>query len=148
MEWTRRRITNIRREEKEGGNWPRQIGGRSQWSWRSTSIPSMSSIQVSFNIRNGQMAPDTVNDQDALAFGSKQSKQFSVSLSSNVHTSIKRKVKSMVALKKVVIVKGKLIYDVETLFSRLLVLGQQHSVDVAEIFQFELNSVPTALIDE
>ena len=54
----------------------------------------------------------------------------------------------MVALKKVVIVKGKLIYDVETLFSRLLVLGQQHSVDVAEIFQFELSSVPTALIDE
>ena len=108
----------------------------------------MSSIQVSFNTRNGQMAPDTVNDQDALAFGSKQSKQFSVSLSSNVHTSIKRKVKSMVALKKVVIVKGKLIYDVETLFSRLLVLGQQHSVDVAEIFQLELSSVPTALIDE
>ena len=94
------------------------------------------------------MAHDTVNDQDALAIGSKQSKQFSVSLSSNSHTSIKRKVKSTEALKKAVIVKGKLIYDVETLFSRLLVLGQQRSVDVAEIFQFKLSPVPTALIDE
>ena len=54
----------------------------------------------------------------------------------------------MEALKKAVIVKGKLIYDVETLFSRLLVWGQQRSVDVAEIFQFELSPVPTALIDE
>ena len=46
-----------------------------------------------FNICNGQVAPDTVNVQDALAIGSEQSKQFSASLSSNFHTSIKRKVK-------------------------------------------------------
>ena len=54
----------------------------------------------------------------------------------------------MEALKKAVSVKGKLVYDVETLFSRLMVLGPQHSMDVAEIFQFELSPVPTALIDE
>ena len=54
----------------------------------------------------------------------------------------------MEALKKAVIVKLKLINDVETLFSRLLVLGQQRSVDVAEIFQFKVSQVPTALIDE
>ena len=97
---------------------------------------------------NGQLAPDTMNIQDALAIGSEQSKQFSASLSSIFQTSMNRKVKLMEALNKAIIVKGKLIYDVETLFSRLLVLGQQHSVDVAEIFQFELSSVPTALIDE
>ena len=35
-----------------------------------------------------------------------------------------------------------------TLFSRLLVVGQQRSVDIADVFQFELSSVPPALIDE
>ena len=49
MEWTRRRITNIRRKDKEGGSWTRQIGERSQLSWRSTIIPSIGSIQVSLD---------------------------------------------------------------------------------------------------
>ena len=35
-----------------------------------------------------------------------------------------------------------------TLFSRLLVVGQQRSVDIADVFQFELSPVPPALIDE
>ena len=100
-----------------------------------------------YNICNGQVAPDIVNVQDALAIGGEQSKQFSTSLCSDFHKTIK-KVKSMEALKKAVIVKGKVIYDVEMLFSRLLVLGQQRSVDVGDIFQFELSPVPTALIDE
>ena len=51
-------------------------------------------------------------------------------------------------LKKAVTVKGKAIYDVVTLFSRLLVMGQQRSVDIADVFQFELSPVPPALIDE
>ena len=55
------------------------------------------------------MTPDTVNVQNALAIGSEQSTQFSASLE---------------LLKKAVTVKGKAIYDVETLFSRLLVVGQ------------------------
>ena len=35
-----------------------------------------------------------------------------------------------------------------TLFSQLLVVGQQRSVDIADVLQFELSSVPPALIDE
>ena len=51
-------------------------------------------------------------------------------------------------LKKAVTVKGKAIYNVVTLFSWLLVMGQQRSVDIADVFQFELSPVPPALIDE
>ena len=69
------------------------------------------------------MAPDTVNVQNALAIGSEQSRQFSASLSSELHKTIKKKVKTMELLKKVVTVKGKAICDIETLFSRLLVVG-------------------------
>ena len=101
-----------------------------------------------YNICNGQVAPDTVNVQNALAIGSEQSRQFSASLSSEFHETIKKKVKTMELLKKAVTVKGKAIYDVVTLFSRLLVMGQQRSIDIANVFQFELSPVLPALIDE
>ena len=101
-----------------------------------------------YNICNGQVASDTVNVQDALAIGSEQSSQFSTSLSSEFHKTIKKKVKTMKLLKKAVTVKGKAIYDIETLFSRLIVVGQQRSIDIADVFQFELSPVPPALIDE
>ena len=55
-----------------------------------------------YNICNGQVAPNTVNVQDALAIESKQSKQFSALLSTDFHTAIKKKVKSMDELKKAV----------------------------------------------
>ena len=50
--------------------------------------------------------------------------------------------------KKVVIVNGKPIFDIETLFARLLVVGQQRGVEVTDIFQYELSHVPPSLIDE
>ena len=98
-----------------------------------------------YNICNGQVTPDTVNVQNALAIGSEQSRQFSASLSSELHKTIKKKVKTMELLKKAVTVKGKAIYDV---VSRLLVVGQQRCIDIADAFQFEMSAVPTALIDE
>ena len=101
-----------------------------------------------YNICNRQVAPDTVNVHDAQAIESEQNRQFPDSLSSNFHTTIKRKVKTMVALKKGVTVKGKAIYDIEMLFSQLLVVVQQRNVEIADIFQFELSPVPPALIDE
>ena len=101
-----------------------------------------------YNICNGQVAQDTVNVQNALAFGSVQSRQFSTSLSTEFHKPIKKKVKTMESLKKAVTVKGKAIYDIETLFSRLLVVGQQRTIDMADVFKYELSPVPPALIDE
>ena len=44
-------------------------------------------------------------------------------------------------LKKAVTDKGKAIYDVETQFSRLLVVGQQGSIDIADVLQFEPSPV-------
>ena len=54
----------------------------------------------------------------------------------------------MQEMKKVVIVNGKAIFDIETLFARLLVVGQQRGVEVTYIFQYELSHVPPSLIDE
>ena len=64
------------------------------------------------------------------------------------HSKIERKVKTMQEMKKVVIVNGKPIFDMETLFARLLVSCQQRGVEVTDIFQYELSPVPPSLIDE
>ena len=60
-----------------------------------------------YDICNGQVVPDTVNVQNALAIGSEQSRQFSASLSSEFHKTIKKKVKTMELLKTAVTVKGR-----------------------------------------
>ena len=77
-----------------------------------------------------------MNVQNALAIGSEQSRQLSASLSSEFHKTIKKKVKTMELLKKALTVKGKAIYDIETLFNQLLVVGQQRSIDITDVFQF------------
>ena len=43
---------------------------------------------------------------------------------------------------------GKPIFGIETLFARLLVVGQQRGMEVTDIFQYELSPVPPSLIDE
>ena len=51
-------------------------------------------------------------------------------------------------MKKVVIVNGNAIFDIETLFARLLVVGQQRGEEVKYIFQYERSHVLPYLIDE
>ena len=101
-----------------------------------------------YNIVNGQVAPTKVNAQDALHTGSTQSEKFTALLPGAFHSKIEMKVKTMQEMKKVVIVNGKPIFDIETLFTRLLVVGQQRGVEVIDIFQYELSPVPPSLIDE
>ena len=49
-----------------------------------------------------QLAREIVNVQDALAIGSEQTKQLSASLSSDFHAIMKKKVKSMEAIRMAV----------------------------------------------
>ena len=101
-----------------------------------------------YNIVNGQVAPTKVNVQDALHIGSTQSEKFTALLPGAFHSKIERKVKTMQEMKKVVIVNCMPIFDFETLFALLLVVGQQRGVEVTDIFQYELSPVPPSLIDE
>ena len=101
-----------------------------------------------YNIVNGQVAPTKVNVQDALHIGSTQSEKFTALLPGAFYSKIERKVKTMQEMKKVVIVNCKPIFDIEILFARLLVVGQQRGTEVTYIFQNELSPVPPSLIDE
>ena len=89
-----------------------------------------------YNIVNGQVAPTKVNVQ-----GSTQSEKFADLLPGAFHSKIERKVKTMQDTKKVVIVNGKPIFDIETMLARLLVVGQQRGVEVTDIFQYELRYI-------
>ena len=51
-------------------------------------------------------------------------------------------------MNKVVIVNGNAIFNIETIFARLLVVSRQRCVEVTEIFQYERSRVPPSLIDE
>ena len=43
---------------------------------------------------------------------------------------------------------GKAIFDIDTIFARLLVVSQQRGVEVTDIFQYERSPVPPSVIDE
>ena len=56
--------------------------------------------------------------------------------------------KTIQDVKKVVIVNGKAIFAIESLFAQLLVVGQQRGVEVTDIFQYELSPIHPSLINE
>ena len=51
-------------------------------------------------------------------------------------------------IQKGVKVGDKMIFDLETIFLRLLTVGQQCNMRLAPIFQYELCPIPPSLIDE
>ena len=103
-----------------------------------------------YNIANGHVAPTKVNVH-ALDIDSTQSGKFAALIPDAFHSKTVGKVKTMQEMKKVVIVNGEAIFDIDTLLARLLVVGHQRGVDVTyrvSIFQYELSPVPPSLIDE
>ena len=68
--------------------------------------------------------------------------EFKVSLPTGFHTTISKHIK------KGVKVGDKTIFDLQTIFLRLLTIGQQRQMELAPIFHYELCPVPPSLIDE
>ena len=101
-----------------------------------------------YNFVNGQVAPTKVKVQDALHIGSTQSEKFAALLPDAFHSKIQSRVKTMQGMKTVVIVNVMAVFDIETIFARLLVVGQQRDVEVTDIFQYELSPVALSLTDE
>ena len=139
--------TSTKRKVKDGGIWTRQTAKINEELEKHSHPFNVKSTDL-YNIVNGQVAPTKVNVQDALHIGSTQSEKFTALLPGAFHSKIERKVKTIQEMKKVVIVNGRPIFDIETLFARLLVVGQQRGVEVTDIFQYELSPVPPSLIDE
>lgn len=101
-----------------------------------------------YNIVNGQVAPANVNVHESFVIGEEMSKAFDTELPLAFHKKITKQVKTMQNMKKSVVIKGMPVYDMEAIFARLLVVGQQRGIDLKDVFQHELSPVPPALIDE
>ena len=119
----RRRIST-RMKEKDG-DWTWPIGRRYRWSWRSIVIPSMTSNQVSIISAMAKWRQTQWMFRTPWLSGVRRVGSSPLRYADNF---------PMELLKKAVTVKGKAIYDVETLFSRLLVRVQQRSIDRADVF--------------
>ena len=70
-----------------------------------------------YNIADGQVVSETkVNVQDAMEIGQDTRTSFASSLPGGFHHPIKKTVETMQVLKRDVKIKGKTVYDLETVF--------------------------------
>ena len=70
-----------------------------------------------YNIVNGQFVSEAkVNVQDSVEIGQDTRTSFASSLPGGVHHPIKKTVERMQVLKRGVKIKGKIVYDLETVF--------------------------------
>ena len=69
-------------------------------------------------------------------------------LPSGFRVKISSHVKTMEQLKRGMKVGDKTTFDLETIFLRLLMVGQKRQLQLAPIFQYELCNIPYSLIDE
>jgi hypothetical protein len=140
-------------KHKEEGGKRRELDGQDRQrildELQTHSHPLTVSSDGLININNGQVASaNEVNVQDAVKIGQEMHTSFLSSLPDGFHNPIKTNVKTMQVLKKSVKVNHKAVYDLESVFARLLVVGQKRNVDLASVFQHELSPVPPSLIDE
>jgi hypothetical protein len=89
-----------------------------------------------------------INVDESVAIGCRMAPMFRTSLPTGFHATISSPIKTMEHMKKGVKVGEKTIFDLETIFLRLLTIGQQRQIDLAPIFMYELCPVPSSLLDE
>lgn len=112
------------------------------------SHPLNDSSDCLYNIVTGQIASPEINVEESLSIGRQMKAKFISSLPEKFHSSISSPVKTMESMKKGVKVGSSTVYDMETIFLRLITLGQTRNMELAPIFEYELCAVPPSLIDE
>ena len=101
-----------------------------------------------YNIVNGQVAPAVVNVSDALALVALMVTAFRKSLPAGFHAKLSSPVKTMAKLKHVIKIGDQVVFDLDTIFIRLLLVGQQRERELLSIFGYDLCAVPPSLVDE
>ena len=103
---------------------------------------------VLYYIVNGNIAPSAVNVADAVSIGDNMSSVFRRSLPSDFHANMSCPVKTMEYLKRGIKVGEKTVFDTESIFLRILMVGQQLQLQLAPIFSHQLSAVHLSLVDE
>ena len=100
------------------------------------------------NIVNRKVADKCINVVDAVSIGEEMALDFVKSLPDGFRNRLKNRVKTMETMKRGVVVGEKTVYDMEVLFSRLLIVGQSRNISLATVFEYELCAVPPSIIYE
>ena len=100
------------------------------------------------NIVNRKVADDSINIADTVNIGEEMTRNFVNSLPEGLHKSISGKIKTMETMKSGIKIGDTMIYDMEALFSRLLIFGQNRNTSLVSVFEYELCAVPSSTIDE
>ena len=103
---------------------------------------------VLYNIVNGQVAPAVVNVSDTLSLGALMVTDFRKSLPAGFLAKLSSPVKTMEKLKHGIKIGDQVVFDLESIFLRLLLVGQQREMELLPIFGYELCAVPPSLVDE
>ena len=85
----------------------------------------------------------------SITIGEKMQREYIASLPKGFYNPISSPIKTMSVLKKQT--KGKNVrpvMDLESIFLRLLMIGQQREIQLEHLFAYELCAVPSSLIDE
>ena len=101
-----------------------------------------------YNPVSGQIAPSNVNVADSFSIGAKMECAYIATLPDGFHSPISSPIKTMSILKKQASNKVRPVIDLENMFLRLLMIGQQRQIDLGHLFTYELCSVPSSLLDE
>ena len=89
---------------------------------------------------NGKFAPPAVNVADAVSIGDKMLSVFRRSLPSGFHAKMSSPERPY--LKRGIKVGEKTVIGAESIFLRILMVGQQRQLQLAPIFSYQLRTVP------
>ena len=102
-----------------------------------------------YNPVSGQIASADVNVADSQILGDQLERNYISSLPGVFYNVISSPIRTMGSSKKQTKgTKNNPVIDFETIFLRLLLIGQQRQLDLGPLFSYELCAVPPALIDE
>ena len=97
------------------------------------------------NIMNGQIGGSNVNVQHAVELGTDILHSFYNDMQSVFYDSIRKRVTMMETAKKGVTVGDGTVFDMDKLYGRMFVIGQQCHIDLRRVFAFELAPHPPAV---
>ncbi|MCG7883058.1 MAG: hypothetical protein JAY96_15870 [Candidatus Thiodiazotropha endolucinida] len=101
-----------------------------------------------YNPVTGQIASADVNVADSIVIGERMERDFVSSLPDGFYNSISSPINTMCILKgQAKGSKSRPLIELETIFLRLLMIGQQRKIELGPLFAYELCAVPPALID-
>lgn len=99
-------------------------------------------------IVTGLVAPATMNAEQAVKIGKAQTVSFEKSLPLGFYGPISKQVVTKNAAKKSVKVRGKGVFVVNLIYSRVLGLQQSRDIDLSDVLKHELSPIPTAIFKE